>query len=193
MAFLPILQGAAKSNFANVIEIRSAGRPDALAAEVRHALTEIDPHLPVLRSSTLSDHVSRQLNQENVIAALAMFFGFVALVLSCLGLYGLMAYTVQRRTSEIGIRIALGARRRAVIGMVIRQALLESLIGIAIGVPIAFAALRLVANQVYGISPNDPRYSAAAALILLLCTAVAGYLPALRASRVDPLMALRYE
>src|SRR6266478_1168175 len=98
MAFLPFLQARPgesasstdNSDFANVIEIRSASRADAIATEVRHALTEIDPRLPVLRISTLSDHVSRELNQENVIATLAMFFGLVALVLSCLGLYGLM-------------------------------------------------------------------------------------------------------
>src|SRR5205085_3885784 len=117
------------------------------AAEVRHALAEIDPRLPVLRVSTLSDHVSRELNQENVIAALAVFFALVALVLSCLGLYGLTAYAVQRRTSEIGIRIALGARRASVIGMVIREALVQGLIGILAGIPATFAALQLVANQ----------------------------------------------
>ncbi len=201
MAFLPLLQEKAgklgssddESNFVNAIEVRSAGRPETIAAEVRHALAEIDPGLPVLRVSTLSDEINLMLNQENVTAALAMFFGFLALVLSCLGLYGLMAYTVQRRTSEIGIRIALGARRASVIGMVIREALAQGFIGVAIGVPAAFAALRLVANQLYGVSPNDPKYSAGAALILLLCITIAAYLPALRASRVDPLIALRYE
>jgi predicted permease len=201
MAFLPFLEAkdeeaassADESNFANVVEIRSIGRPDAIATEVRQALAEIDPYLPVLRVSTLSDDINLMLNQENVIADLAMFFGLVALVLSCLGLYGLMAYAVQRRTSEIGIRIALGARRNSVIGMVIREALVQGLIGILVGIPAAFAALRFVTNQLYGVSPNDPRYSAAAALALLFCITIAGYIPARRASRVDPLAALRYE
>jgi len=201
MAFLPFLQVKASesvssangSNFATVIEIRSSGRPDAIAAEVRRALAEIDPRLPGLRVNTLSDHVSRELNQENVIAALAMFFGLVALVLSCLGLYGLMAYAVQRRTSEIGVRIALGARRASIIGMVIREAMVQGLIGILIGIPAAFAALRLVANQLYGVSPNDLKYSVAAALVLLLCIAIAGYLPSLRASRIDLVIALQSE
>ncbi|MDQ2711217.1 MAG: ABC transporter permease [Acidobacteriota bacterium] len=201
MAFLPFLQGKAvesvsssdESNFVQVIEVLSTGRPQTMVAAIRHALAEIDRGLPVLRVSTLSENIDLELNQENVIAALAIFFGAVALVLSCLGLYGLMAYTVQRRTSEIGIRIALGARRTSVIGMVVREALLQAFIGIAIGVPAAFAALRLVANQLYGVSPNDPKYFVAAALVLLLCTALAGYLPALRASRIDPLTALKYE
>jgi ABC-type antimicrobial peptide transport system permease subunit len=201
MAFLPFLEAqgsepasaADESNFANVIEVRSTGRPNAIAAEVRHALTEIDPGLPVLRVSTLSDNIDLMLNQENVIASLAVFFGLVALVLSCLGLYGLMAYAVQRRTSELGIRIALGARRGAVVGMVIREALVQGFIGVVIGIPAVFAALRFVANQLYGVSPTDPEYSAAAALVLLLCIAAASYFPARRASRVDPVVALKYE
>ncbi len=197
MAFLPLLNGRAgdsdESEFVNVIEVRSTGRPQTIAAEVRHALTEIDPALPILRVSSLSDDINLMLNQENVVASLAIFFGLVALVLSCLGVYGLMAYSVQRRTSEIGIRIALGARRASVTAMITREALLQGLTGVLIGIPAAFGALQLIANQLYGVSPDDPRYSSAAALVLLLCIAIAAYLPALRASRVDPLMALRYE
>jgi predicted permease len=201
MAFFPLLQPIPgemaadwdESNFVNVIEVRSAGRPQTIAGEVRHAIADIDPQLAVLRVSTLFDDIDLMLNQDNVVAALAIFFAFLALLLSGLGLYGLMAYTVQRRTSEIGVRMALGARRVAVIGMVIKEALVQGFAGVVVGVPAAFAAIRLVANQLYGVSPNDPQYSAFAALVLLLCAMAAAYLPALRAAQVDPLIALRYE
>ena len=201
MAFLPLLEetgtGSASSDEqshpANVIELRFGGNPQTVAAEVRHVLAEIDPGLPVLRVSTLSEQVSRELNQESVIATLAVLFAFIALVLSCLGVYGLMSYAIQRRTNEIGVRMALGARRAAVIRMMVRESLVQGFAGIIIGIPIALAAFRLVANQLYGVSANDPRYFAGAALVLLLCLMMAGYLPARRASRVDPLLALRYE
>jgi ABC-type antimicrobial peptide transport system permease subunit len=104
-----------------------------------------------------------------------------------------MAYLVQRRTSEIAIRIALGARPVAVIGMVIRDALVQGVAGLLVGIPAAFAMARLVANQLYGVSPTDPKASATAALVLILCITIAGYVPARRASRIDAMRALRDE
>lgn len=201
MAFLPLLEGIDgkppsiddESQFANVIEVRTVGSPEAVSAAIRHALAEIDPSLPVLRVNTLSDDVDLMLNQEKVTSNLALFFGFVALILSCLGVYGLMAYAVQRRTNEIGVRMALGARRASVITMVTRDAVVRGICGIAIGIPAAFGALQLAANQLYGVNPHDLRYPLGAGIILLLSIAVAGFIPALRASRVDPLIALRYE
>ena len=201
MAFLPLLQvkqGDAASardgsNFITAIEVRATGNPTAVVGQVRQALAEIDPGLPVLRVDTLSDHIGRELNQENAIAVLTMCFGLLALVLACVGLYGLMAYMVQRRTSEIGIRMALGANRSAVVGMVLREALAQGVVGILIGIPAAFAATQLVANQLYGVSPTDPQHSAIAALVLILCIAIAGYVPARRAAKVDPMVALRCE
>ena len=147
----------------------------------------------MLRVDTLSDQIRRELNQENVIAVLTMCFGLLALVLACVGLYGLMAYVVQRRTSEIGIRMALGANRGMVIGMVLREALFQGVVGILIGIPAAFAATQLVASQLYGVSPSDPRHAAMAALVLILCIMIAGYVPARRAAKVDPMVALRCE
>jgi predicted permease len=203
MAFLPLLQTATDesavetgeygSNFIRTIQVRSEGNPSAIAGEVRKTLAEIAPDLPVLRVDTLSGDVDRVLNQQNVIADLAAFFGLLALVLTCVGLYGLTAWTVQRRTGEIGLRAALGARRAGVIGMIVREALVQCGVGILIGIPAAFAATRLVSSQLYGVSSTDPKNSAAAALVLIVCVAIAAYLPARRAARIEPMAALRYE
>ena len=197
MAFLPLLQvkpgEEVSSTFINAIEVRSAGNPTAIAGQVRQALADIDPRLPVLRIDALSDQIGRALSQEIVIADLAVFFGLVALMLTCIGLYGLMAYVVQRRTSEIGVRIALGARPRAVMGMMIRDALAQGVVGLLIGIPAAFAVTQLVANQLYGVSATDPKNCAAAALVLILCITIAAYVPARRASLIDAMKALRHE
>jgi len=127
------------------------------------------------------------------VAKLAAFFGAAALVLTCVGLYGLTAWSVQRRTREIGIRIALGARRGAVIGMVIREVLEQAAIGALVGVPAAFVAMQLIKSALYGVSPADPTHSALATIILLGCIMAAGYAPARRASRIEPIEALRHD
>jgi len=200
MAFFPLLQpipgtppASDDSHFIKTIEVQSAGSPVAVAGEVRRAIADIAPGLGILRVTTLSDDVDLMLNQENSVATLAMIFGGVALVLSCLGLYGLLSYTVQRRTGEIGIRIALGAPRASVLRMILRGALAQGLAGLAIGLPAAIGAARLVSNQLYGVSPNDPAFFAGAALVLFLCMLASACTPAFRAAGTDPLRALRYE
>jgi predicted permease len=203
MVFLPLLQlkpgqdavltGEENSNFIRTIEVRTVANPAAITGEVRQALAEIDPGLTVLRVNTLSGDVGQTLNQQSVIADLAGFFGLLALILSCIGLYGLTAWMVQRRTSEIGVRAALGASRGRVIATFVGEAWIQGAVGILIGIPATFAAAKLVANQLYGVSPTDPKTSVAAALVLVLCITVAGYLPARRATRIDPMAALRYE
>jgi predicted permease len=199
-AFLPLLQAPrnpigllTETDFANVVEIRATGRPDALAGEVRALLTGIDPKLSVVHVATVADHLSNALSQDDVVAALATFFGLLALVLTCVGLYGLTAFGVSRRTSEIGLRMALGARRSTVTGMVIQSVLAQGVIGVLLGIPIAFIAGRLIASQLYGVSATDPRNSALAAAGLILCITIAGFIPARRAARIDPIQALRTE
>jgi len=124
---------------------------------------------------------------------LSGFFGVLALLLASIGLYGLMAYTVTRRTSEIGIRMALGAQRRNVLWLVLRETLVLVLFGVAIGLPLAFASTRLIASHLFGVTPNDPTTIAMATVLLVIVALLACYLPARRAARVDPMVALRCE
>jgi len=200
MAFFALLQpdpdedsAAGEHQFIRTIEIRAVGNPTSVAGAVRQTIAAIDPNLPVLRVDTLSEQVGRALSTENVVANLAAFFGAVALALTCVGLYGLTAWSVQRRTREIGIRIALGARREAVVAMVIREVLRQAAIGTLVGIPAAFVALTLIRSALYGVSPADLQHSAIATLVLVGCILAAGYLPARRASRIEPMEALRHE
>jgi len=124
---------------------------------------------------------------------LSAFFGTLALLLASIGLYGVMSYAVARRTSEIGIRMALGARRFDVVGMVLRETMLMVAVGVGVGLPVALASSRFISSRLYGLSANDPLSIVAATLVLLAVAALAGILPAHRASRVEPTTALRYE
>src|SRR5262249_50642526 len=173
--------------------VRTAGDPTSVAAAARREARALDPAMPMFEVETLATQVAASLQQERLLATLSSGFGLLALLLSCLGLYGVLSYTVARRTSEIGIRMALGADRRDALWLVLRDALRLVLIGVALGVPAALAAARLVASQLFGISAADPGAIVAATLALLVVAAVACYLPALRATRVDPMVALRCE
>ena len=133
------------------------------------------------------------MGKERLIAFLSSFFTLIALLLASIGLYGVMAYAVARRTSEIGIRMALGAEHRSILRMVMRETLLLVTIGVAIGVFAALASTRLVSSMLFGLEPTDPVTLVAATGVMLAVAACAGYLPARRASRVDPMVALRYE
>jgi ABC-type antimicrobial peptide transport system permease subunit len=143
------------------------------------------------------DSVEEQLDeasaQERIIAMLSAFFGFLGVVLACIGLYGLISYTVSRRTNEIGIRMALGAERGNVLAMVLRESAGLVLVGIAIGIPATLGITRLITSMLFGIGAADPLTIVAAAILMLAVAALAGYIPARRASRVDPMVALRYE
>ena len=173
--------------------VRTAGNPTSVAAAVRREARAMDPAMPMFEVETLATHVAASLREERLLATLSSGFGLLALLLSCLGLYGILSYAVARRTNEIGIRMALGADRRDVIWLVLRDAMRLVLLGVAMGVPAAIAASRLVSNQLFGVSAADPVAIGLATLALLVVAAVAGYLPARRATSVDPLVALRCE
>lgn len=133
------------------------------------------------------------LVEDRLIAILAGFFGVLAVLLACLGMYGVMAYTAARRTNEIGIRMALGATRVEVLGMVLKESLLLVIVGIAIGVPATLACTRLVASLLFGVGAADPLTIASGAALMIVVAVLAGYIPARRAAKVDPVVALRYE
>jgi len=191
--YRPILQVQDQSAYPATIHIRTQSDPTPLTPQVRQMLTQIDDKLPVFGVTTLSDQSKEKLNQERLIAQLVSFFGALALILASIGLYGVMAQGVARRTSEIGIRMALGARGGNIAWMILRETFYLVLAGLILGVPAALLGARLISTQLFGLSPTDPLTIAGAALVLSVVAMLAGYLPARRAARVNPLSALRYE
>jgi predicted permease len=173
--------------------VRGAGDPNALIAAVRREVNSLDPNLPVFNVKTFADQIDESVSRERLVAMLSSFFGLFALLLASLGLYGVMAYAVARRTREIGIRMALGASAGNVLWLVLRETLLVMTVGIAIGLPAALGAAQLIAGLLFGLTPTDPLTITLATLLMIAISALAGYLPARRASRVDPMVALRYE
>jgi predicted permease len=165
----------------------------ALTSGVRRELTALDKNVPMVDVRTETQVVSQVLFLEKTFAALSSAFGFLALLLACVGLYGTMASAVARKTNEIGIRMALGAERGAILGMVLRETAAIVLAGIAVGVPAAWIASNLLKTRLFGLTPHDPWSIGLAVAATLLVTMLAGYIPARRASRVDPMVALRYE
>jgi ABC-type antimicrobial peptide transport system permease subunit len=167
--------------------------PDEAEALVRRELAAIDPNLTVIRFRTYDSEVAGNFNQERLIARLTSLFGILALVLASVGLYGVMSYIVAKRTSEVGIRMALGAARSSVVGMVLRGVLWQILIGFAVGVPAALFAGRLMSSLLYGMNGYDPIAFVGATATLAACAAVAGVIPACRAASVDPMQTLRVD
>ena len=160
---------------------------------MRRTLAEIDPNLNVLNVITLQEQLIRNFNQDRLIARLTELFGVLALLLACVGLYGVTAYSVARRTGEIGIRMALGANRSNVVGMVLRGALVQLGLGLLAGLPVALAGGRLLSSQLYGVKSHDPVIVASAAIVLAACALLAGLVPARRAASIEPMRALRTE
>jgi ABC-type antimicrobial peptide transport system permease subunit len=162
-------------------------------ALVRRTMAGIDPNLTVAKLRPFDTQVAGNFNQERLIAQLSSLFGVLALILASVGLYGVMSYFVARRTSEIGIRMALGAKQSSVVGMVLRDALWQILFGVALGIPAALVAGHLMASQLYGVAGYDPLALVGATFVLGLCAAAAGFIPARRAASIDPMQALRTE
>jgi predicted permease len=179
------------------LEVRTSRNPSGVVGALRNEIRAFAPNVPVTGVGTLARQVDRSLVQERLVATLSLFFGGLALALACIGLYGVMAYHVAQRTAEIGIRMALGARYPGIVWMVLRQSVLLASLGIVIGTPAGLAVARLTGSQIsgllFGLSAIDANTIALAAFLLLVIATLAGYIPACRAGRVDPMEALRYE
>jgi len=173
--------------------VRMRGDAGGVPTAVRQVVQRLDPNLPIFDLKTMEAQVDQSLFLERLVASLSMLFGGLATVLAAVGLYGVMSYTVSRRTREIGIRMALGAARTSVLWMVLREVAVMAIAGIVIGLPVAIGLSRFVQSQLYGLSPTDPLTLGLAAVILSSVAMFAGYVPARRATRVDPMLALRYE
>ncbi|HVD94452.1 MAG TPA: ABC transporter permease [Vicinamibacterales bacterium] len=178
---------------AAVFELRTAGTPASAMGAVREAVRQIDPNLPLTDVSTQIEQVERRFRQEKLFAQAYTLFGVLALLLASIGLFGLMSYSVSRRTNEIGIRMALGAQRQDVLRLVMQESMVLVVIGVVAGLGIALAASRLVATLLFGLPPTDVVTMLLAIGVMVTVSALAGYLPARRASRVDPMVALHYE
>jgi predicted permease len=176
-----------------VLVARAAGPAPQMAPTIRRELQAIDKGLVIENLSTATQLLDQKLFMERLMAKLSGFFATLALLLACIGLYGVMSYDVSRRTHEIGIRMALGAQRRDVVGLVLRETMLLVVIGVITGLSAALATTRLITSMLYRLTPNDPLTIGLAGLLLLAVAALAGYLPARRAARVDPMEALRHE
>jgi predicted permease len=173
--------------------LRTAGDPLGYVKSVHEIVREADSRIPVTNVVTQAAEIDRTINRELTFAKLCTGFALLALLMACVGLYGTMSYNVTRQVSEIGIRMALGAQRGAVVWMVLRRVLLLVAVGLAISVPAALVGSQLIKSFLFQTQPNDPETLALAGVILLSAAILAGYAPAMRASRVDPMSALRQE
>jgi ABC-type antimicrobial peptide transport system permease subunit len=182
-----------RSMFLNEMILDFNAAPPDVDALVRNTLAGVDPNLTVTDLRPFGNQVAGNFNQERLVARLTGLFGLVALVLASVGLYGVMSYFVARRTSEVGIRMALGATRSNVVAMVMRSALAQVLLGLALGIPAAMLAGHFMSSQLFEVRGYDPLALAGAALMLGFSAAVAGFIPARRAASIEPMQALRIE
>jgi predicted permease len=187
MMYMPQRAGGAS------FELRTAADPEAILPAIRKVVAQVDANLPLFDVRTESEQMDRLLFQERLVASLASFFGLLALLLACIGLYGLLSFEVARRTREIGIRMALGGQAGDVLRLVVRQGIALALVGAAVGIGVALGVTRYLTSMLYDVRADDPLTMVAVAALLMLVALAACYIPARRAMRVDPMVALRYE
>lgn len=190
MAFRPLQQ---EMQYARSLEIRVDDDPRALTSQVRSVISSVVPELPVIEVATLAERVDRTLSQERLLVQLTSFFAVTALLLACIGVYGLVSYRVARRTAELGIRVALGARGEQVIWMVVRESLLLLAAGLIAGLVLSMAGTQYIGSLLFGLSSTDPVTLGLTALFMCVVALFSAWLPARRAARVDPVTALRQE
>jgi putative ABC transport system permease protein len=188
--FLPLAQNY-RANMA--LHVRAASDPKEMVAAVRREVQTMDANLPVYNIKTLAEQKSSSLYTSRMVATLLTFFGLLALLLAAIGIYGVMAYSVNRRTREIGIRMALGARRADVLKLVLGEGLIIVAAGLAVGLGVTFAVTRVISSLLYGVSATDAATFIAVSLLLAGVALGACFVPARRATKVDPMVALRYE
>ena len=174
-------------------ELRTAADPQAILPAIREVVSQVNTNLPLFDVKTESEQIDRLLFQERLVARLSGFFALLALVLACVGLYGLLSYEVSRGTREIGIRMALGAQQGGVLKLVLRQGIVLAVVGAALGIGVALSVTQYLTSMLYDVHANDPLTMTAVAVLLVLVALAACYVPARRAMRVDPMVALRHE
>jgi predicted permease len=189
-AFFPYLELRSPGGF--TVYARTTQPPDAMFGTIRQLVQQIDPNLPVFATRTLDRQIDQSLRRERLVATMSAAFGGLATLLAVVGLYGVMSYTVARRTREIGLRMALGAQPGTIVWMIVREVLIIAGAGIAVAVPASWWLGRLVATQLYGVVPTDPVAVGGAILLLTVVAVIAGLVPSLRAARIDPTRALRF-
>jgi putative ABC transport system permease protein len=173
--------------------VRSSAPASTVVNALRRELRELDPALPLVKIRTMDEVVSAAQSRPRSLTLLLTLFSIVAVVLAALGIYGVISYSVAQRTKEFGVRMALGAQRSDVLGIVLRRGMLLTVIGVIIGLAGAFVLTRFLSVLLFGITPTDPLTFAAVSLLLMLIAFLASYIPARRATNVDPMLALRYE
>ncbi|HET6976345.1 MAG TPA: ABC transporter permease [Pyrinomonadaceae bacterium] len=174
-------------------EVRTRVQPYSLVPLIRSAVQSVDKNIPLTGIRTQKDQINDTIRQERLLANMTVIFGILALLLACIGIYGVMAHTVARRTNEIGVRVALGAQNRTIFGMILNEAFRVTVIGVVVGLGVGYWLTQFLRTVLFGLEPADPIAMVSAALVLMTVALIAAFIPALRASRIDPVQALRSE